>query len=66
MECRATEDLSELDVLLVNKQLNVRRQRLSAAFVPCLTQTLSAMIFVCQGESDLFFVRNDIYCDIDH
>lgn len=54
MECRATEDLSESDVLLVEKQVNMRRQRLSAAFVLCLTQTLDAMIFVSQGQSDSF------------
>ncbi len=52
MECRATEDLSESDVLLVDKQLNARGRRLSAAFVLCLTQILSAKIFVCQGQSN--------------
>lgn len=54
MECRATEDLSESDVLLVDDQLNVRGQRLRAACVLCLTQTPSAMIFVCQGQSHSF------------
>lgn len=49
MECRATPDLSESDVMLVDKQLNVRGRRLSAAFVLCLIQTLSAMLFVCQA-----------------
>ncbi len=54
MECRVTEDLSESDVLLVGHRLNIRRQRLSAASVLCLTRTLSAMISVCQGRSDCF------------
>lgn len=60
MECRATPDLSESDVMLVDKQLNVRGRRLSAAFVLCLIQTLSAMLFVCQGRYD-FFCKNDIH-----
>lgn len=52
MECQATEDLSDSDVLQVEKQLNMRRQRLSAAFVSCLTQTQSAVTFVSQGQCD--------------
>lgn len=49
MECQATEALSESNVMLMDNQLNLRGQRISAAFVSCLTQTLSAMIFACQG-----------------
>lgn len=52
--CRATEDLSDSDVLSVDKQLNARGQRLSVAFVPRLTQTRSAVISACQGQSDSF------------
>lgn len=52
MECRATEDISESDVLLEEKQLNMMRQRPSAAFVPCLAQTPDAVFFVSQGQCD--------------
>lgn len=51
-ECRATEDVSESDVLLEEKQLNVMRQRPSAAFVPRLAQTPGALFFVSQGQCD--------------
>ena len=58
MECQATEDLSESDVRWTDDQLNVRGQRLGAACVLYLTQTLSAMIFVCQGQY-CSFCKND-------
>lgn len=54
MECRATEDLSESGVLLADEHLNTGRQRLSAASVLCSTQTQSAVISVCQGQSGSF------------
>ncbi|KAF3696753.1 Band 4.1-like protein 1 Neuronal protein 4.1 [Channa argus] len=49
MECQATEAFSEADVRLVDNQWHVMGERLSAAFVLSLTQTLNAVTFVCQG-----------------
>lgn len=54
-ECQATEDLSDSDALLVEKRVDMRRRRLSAVFVLCLTLILSAKTFVSQGQSDCFY-----------